>query len=146
MIEQGKVTKIKGNYATVSINKKEECSKCGLCLFSENANSIEVQAENNLNAKVGDEVICERVADGKFIGAVLCFLVPLLLIGLACLINYLFINVEIWILILSLAFIILWYTILAMIDKKIKNKQNFKFIITEIVKHKEKNEKTYNDN
>ena len=134
MVEQGKVILVNEKTATVSISKKEECEKCGMCLFANNANSIEVQAENNLNAKVGDEVVVERVADGKFIGAILCFLVPLLLIGLACLINYLFINVEIWILFLSLAFIILWYTILAMIDKKLKNKQNFKFIVTEIVK------------
>ncbi|MBR5192404.1 MAG: SoxR reducing system RseC family protein [Clostridia bacterium] len=141
MIEQGKIIKVNGNYAAVSISKKEECEKCGMCLFSKNANSIEVSAENKLSAKVGDEVLCERVADGKFLGAILCFLVPLLLIGLACLINYLFINVEIWILLLSLVFIVLWYTILAVIDKKLKNKQNFKFIITEIVNnHKENNE------
>ena len=58
------------------------------------------------------------------LGAILVFLIPLILICLSAIITYFFIKIEIWMLILSVIFIILWYTILAVIDKKLKNNIN----------------------
>ncbi len=125
MREIGKVIKTHGKSADVEIDKKDECSKCGLCVFPKGASKTVISANNGINAKVGDTVTIETQKEGKFLSAMLVFLVPLLLIGLAVLINYLFINVEIWMLILSVIFIVLWYTILAIIDKKFKDKGNF---------------------
>ena len=120
MREMGVLTEMKGNVAVVSVDKKEECVGCGLCLFKENATKAEFYAKNIIGAKIGDKVMVERAESGRFLGAVLAFFVPLLLIGLAVLINYLFIKSEIWILVLSVLFIAAWYAVLAFLDKKLK--------------------------
>lgn len=132
MRETGTLVREKGETAVVSVEKREECAKCGLCLFKDGAMSAEFYAYNDAGAKKGDKVIIERSETGKLLGAVMVFLVPLFLIGLAVAINYLFIKNEIWILILSAAFIILWYTVLALSDKKLKGKKAFVSRIIEI--------------
>ncbi|MBP5466983.1 MAG: SoxR reducing system RseC family protein [Clostridia bacterium] len=120
MRDSGVITGIKGRTAVVSVDKKAECAGCGLCLFKEGTNKTEFYAKNTVGAKTGDTVIIEHSDSGKFLGAVLAFFVPLILIGLAVLIDYLFIGNEIWILVLSVAFIAVWYAVLAVLDKKLK--------------------------
>lgn len=133
MREVGVITKVDGEMATVKVDKKDECAKCGLCLFPKNASSIEIDAKNPIGASVGDTVSFKRQKDGKLLGSILVFLVPLLLIGLSALITYLFIKIEIWMLILSVILIVLWYTILAFIDKKLKITFDCASVITEII-------------
>ena len=125
MKEAGLVVSIDGEYASVKVDKKDECSKCGMCLSPKNADSIEIRAENSFGVAVGDTVVIETQEETKLLGALLTFLVPLVLIGISALITYFFIKIEIWMLILSVISIILWYTILAVIDKKLKNSQRF---------------------
>ena len=133
MTEKGRVIEVTKNFAVVSVDKKAECAGCGLCLFKEGTNKTEFYASNNLNAKIGDEVIVERTESGKLLGAILAFLVPLMLIGLSIAINYLFINKEIWVLILSVIFIAVWFILLAILDKKLKNIGAFRSEIVEII-------------
>ena len=132
MTETGVVTEVKKNYAVVSVDKKAECEGCGLCLFKDGTNKTEFYAKNDLNAKVGDKVLVERSENGRFYGALLAFFVPLMLIGLAVAINYLFIKNEIWILILSIAFVSAWFVALCLTDKKLKSVGAFKAEITAI--------------
>ena len=136
MTEQGKVVETKGNFAFVEINKKTECDKCGMCAFPKNASTIKLRAENEISAKVGDTVILEREEKGKLLGTLLVFLVPLILIAISAIIGYLLIESEIWILILSVISIALWYTILAIIDKKISNLNGFKSKIVQVIEDK----------
>ena len=136
MTEQGKVVETKGNFAFVEINKKTECDKCGMCAFPKNASTIKLRAENEISAKVGDTVILEREEKGKLLGTLLVFLVPLILISISAIIGYLLIESEIWILILSVISIVLWYTILAIIDKKISKLNGFKSKIVQVIEDK----------
>ncbi len=136
MTEQGKVVETKGNFAFVEINKKTECDKCGMCAFPKNASTIKLRAENEISAKVGDTVILEREEKGKLLGTLLVFLVPLILISISAIIGYLLIESEIWILIISVISIALWYTILALIDKKISNLNGFKSKIVQLIEEK----------
>ena len=122
MIESGKIVKTSGKYATVRIDKKDECSKCGMCLFPKNANYLDIEAKNQVDAKEGDFVEVEREEGGKLISVLLVFLVPLILVITSVIVTYLFKIKEIWILILSAISVILWYTVLAFIDNKIKKK------------------------
>ncbi len=133
MTELGKVVAVKNRRATVKIDKKDECSKCGMCAFPKNASSINVNAENTVNAKEGDDVIIERDEKGKLLGALLAFLVPLALIGICVFVGYVLIKSEIWILILSVISIVLWYTILALIDKRLATLSGFSSKIIKIV-------------
>ena len=137
MVEIGTVQEIDGENAIVKVDKKDECSKCGMCLFPKNASFINFRATNKTGAKVGDVVEIQTAEELKVIGTLLVFLVPLLLIGLSILISYLLIQSEIWILILSVIFIVLWYTILALIDKKLKTLKKFSANITKIIKENE---------
>ncbi len=133
MRELGVITKIKDNIATVKVNKNDECSKCGMCLFPKGASSVDFEAENAVSAKMGDTVIIETQKEGKLLGATLAFLVPLLLIGLALLLNYLVIFNELISLGVALGLIAVWYVVLAFIDKKLKKAVGFSAKVVEIV-------------
>lgn len=132
MQEIGKVSKIEGKYAIVKVQKKDECSKCGMCLFPKNASEIEFRAKNTLSAKENDDVLINTSNErGKLVGMLLVFLVPLLLIGLAVLIEKLFIKNEIFILPISIGLIVVWFFMLSFIDKKIAKNDKY---VCEIIK------------
>lgn len=133
MIEVGKVIKTNGDTATVRIDKKDECSKCGMCLFPKNASHIDLDAKNLVGAKEGDNVELTRNEGGKLISALLTFLVPLLLIIASVVVTYLLYINEIWMLCFSAVSVVLWYISLAFIDKKIKAKFTNKTEITKII-------------
>ena len=143
MTESGKVVKTEGRYATVRIDKKDECGKCGMCLFAANASYTEMRARNDAGAALGDEVAIATAESGKTLSAVLVFLVPLLLIVLAAAIGLFVIGKEIWILLLSVIFIISWYTILGLFDKKLRKNDKF---CARIVRITAKGEKDDTDN
>lgn len=132
MQETGLVTEVKKNFATVRIDKKDECSKCGMCLFPKGAGYTEVSAINDVGAKQGDSVIIEMHESGKLLGAILVFLIPLLLIGVSAVIGLVIIKWELSVLILSLALIIMWYAVLAIVDKKLGKKSRFAHKIVRI--------------
>ena len=146
MTEKGTVTEVTKTFAVVSVDKKAECAGCGLCLFKNGANKTEFFASNRVGAKIGDTVIVERSESGKLFGAMLAFLIPLILIGLAVGINYLFINNEIWIPILSVIFIAVWFFLLALFDKKLKFIGAFRSEITEILSNGDNGAKILNNN
>lgn len=137
MRETGTVTAINGKTTVVSVDKKAECEGCGLCLFKEGANKAEFFVATREGVDIGDRVEIERSENGRFFGAVLAFFVPLALIGLAVLINYLFIGSEIFILALSLAFIAVWFAVLAATDKRFKQSGVFGARITAVEKRKD---------
>ena len=143
MTESGKVVKTEGKYATVRIDKKDECGKCGMGLFAANASYTEMRARNDAGAAVGDEAVVETAESGKTLSVVLVFLVPLLLIVLAAAIGLFIIGKEIWILLLSLIFILSWYTILGLFDKKLRKNDKF---CARIVRITAKGEKDDTDN
>lgn len=133
MRERGVITEIRGKTSVVSVDRKDECSRCGLCLFKEGTNKTEFFVKSEDGVNVGDTVEIERSESGKFSGVILAFFVPLLLIGLAVAINYLFIKSEIWILVLSIGFIALWYVILAFLDKRLKTSAVFNARIVSVI-------------
>lgn len=133
MREEGVVVKESKGYVEVKVDKKDACSKCGMCLFSENANHTIFTAKNVKNAKVDDKVIIDVKEKGKLLSIFLIFLVPLILIGLSAVIAFTAIKKDIWMLILSVIFIVVWYTILGFIDKKLKLKTDFCPEVVEII-------------
>lgn len=140
MKEVGLVVGEKNGRALVKVSKKDECSKCGMCLFSEGADSTVFEAENPVNAKESDKVIIDVKGKGKLLASFLIFVVPLLIIGLSAIISLLIIKKEIWMLILSVFFIGLWYTLLGAIDKSLKNRSGYLPVIEKIIKENIENE------
>lgn len=140
MEETGKVIKTDKNSATVRVNKKSECEKCGMCAFPKNAGYIDFNADNPIGAKVGDEVIVKTSESGKVIGALLVFLVPLLLIGLSAVITFTLIKQEIFVLVLSAASIAVWFAVLSLLDKKFRKLKSFSTEITQIIRENDEKE------
>ncbi|MBQ9735038.1 MAG: SoxR reducing system RseC family protein [Clostridia bacterium] len=134
MRELGVITEVTDGSAKVSVDKKTECDKCGMCLFPKGASKIEFDAKNSVGGLVGDTVEIETERDGKLLGAILVFLVPLILIGLSALIGYLIINSELSVLIMSLCLIVAWFAVLSLIDKKLKKTVSFSPVIIRIIK------------
>ena len=141
MKEIAKVKEVKGELATVFLEKKDECSKCGMCIFPKNAKGIEITAKNLVGAKVDDNVIIDVKDKGKLLGIFLVFVVPLLLIGLSFLVNALFINNELFTLAMSVGLIVVWYIILSFIDKKLKVSKGYGTEIVSVLELDNKNEK-----
>ena len=125
MREIGKVTGVEKDYLIVSVDKKDECSKCGMCAFPKNATNMLVRAKNTTDGGLGDLVIIERQAEAKLTGIFLVFLVPLFLIAIALLVNYLFIKNDLALLGMSVGLVALWYVILSKIDKKLSKLNQF---------------------
>ena len=126
MQEQGVVVKVEGNQATVRVDKKDECSKCGMCLFPQNASHIDFQAQNDLGVVEGDTVIIQTQKEGKMLGVLLAFLVPLILVCVGVLIGLLVLKNELLALAISVALVVVWYVVLSFIDKKLKKSMGFK--------------------
>lgn len=137
MEEVAKVIKAEGERAVIRIDKKGECEKCGMCLFPKNASHVDVIAVNKIGAKEEDVVVFSPAERSKSLAIILVFLVPLLLIGLSTGITYLFIGIEIFVLILSVGLIAVWFFILSIIDKKLLKTGKFSPEIKSVIKAKE---------
>lgn len=56
MKEIGKVINIENNQATILINRSTACGECGKCQVGRDKLEMVMTADNNVGAKVGDEV------------------------------------------------------------------------------------------
>lgn len=140
MREIGIVKKTDSKNATVVISKKDECSKCGMCAFPKNASQMEVRCSNEIGAKEGDVVKIERKENGKILGALLVFLIPIILIGVSVLVGILLLKNEILIPIIAIVLIILWFVVLAITDKKLKKLSGFTSVILSVEERPSANE------
>ncbi len=124
MTESAKVVKVKGKKATIRIDKKDECAKCGLCLFGKNVNYIEYEVNNTVGAKEGDVVKIER-HPAVLTGAIMAFLIPLFLVAISVTIGIVVIKNDIWAMGISIISVVLWYIILAITEKYRKGMKKF---------------------
>ena len=150
MEETGRVIKNDEKCAVVRVDRKSECDKCGMCVFPNNAGYIDFNADNSIGAKVGDDVTIRTSDNGKLLGALLVFLVPLILIGIAALITFTLIKREIFVLVLSAAFIAVWFIVLSVLDERLKTLKSFSTEIIHIAgengeKEKENGDKERNE-
>ena len=133
MREVGTVLQTKGDYAEVKVDKKDACSKCGMCLFSGNVNHTVMSCVNKIGAQKDQQVVIDILGKGKLLGIFLVFIIPLILIGVSVLVSLLVIKNELWTILISIASVVLWYVLLIPIDKKIKKRSGFCPSIIEII-------------
>ncbi len=138
MKEFAKVKEVNENTAIVYMEKRDECSKCGMCIFPKDAKGVDITAKNEVGAKQGDTVIIDVKDSGKLLGLFLAFVVPLLLIGASVIMNTLFIHNELLTVFIAVASIIVWYVILSFIDKKLKINDKYGTEILSVIKPKNK--------
>ncbi len=80
MTERGVVTKIKGNKATVSFDRKSACDECHMCAVTKDTMKVEIVVENTLNANVGDFVSIEMGERFVLTAATIVYIIPLVLV------------------------------------------------------------------
>jgi len=85
MLEVGKVIKTdkEKNTATVEFDRKSACAKCGMCMMTEDQKKVEITLKNNIGAVEEDYV--EVSMGGNFVltAALIVYVIPLILIGVA---------------------------------------------------------------
>ena len=133
MEEVGKVVKIEDSYAIVSVDKHKECKKCGMCAFPKNATASEFRAENGVGANVGDTVKISTSEKGKWLGILLVFGVPLLIIGGVFAIAFFNGWSEVLMPLIGVGAIIIWFIVLGVLDKKLKKLNAFASMIIGII-------------
>ncbi len=80
MTERGVVTKVKGNKATVSFDRKSACDNCHMCAVTKDGMKVEIVVENTLGANVGDFVSIEMGDKFVLTAATIVYIIPLVLV------------------------------------------------------------------
>lgn len=116
MNNYGIVTKCEKEFAFVKIKRSsmcgENCESCNLCAKKE----IEIKAINQADAKVGDDVELEMPEEKGFFAALLVYGTPMLLL-LAGIIAGAYLNAVKLFSAIAIAVILVWYGILAVLEK-----------------------------
>ena len=135
MIEIGTVKKVDGDEYLVTVRRRPECSKCGLCGMKDNVTEIDfraIRSSNEQMVEVGDTVRIENGTDIRLMSYLLVFLVPLLLVAGGIILGYA-ISIE-WLgVVFALSFVAIYYALLSIVDKKIKNGKKSVYVITEVL-------------
>jgi|Deesub1362A_J573_1020465.scaffolds.fasta_scaffold02903_3 sigma-E factor negative regulatory protein RseC len=79
MEELGRVVEVKGNLVKVVIPTKEACKKCGACLITALGKEAVAEAENKVQARVGDMVKVEIKEKIALTAAFILYGIPLVL-------------------------------------------------------------------
>ncbi len=149
MDEQGRVISVNGNKAKVLINRHAACGECGACQIGREKMTMETMANNEAKASPGDNVLVHM----KFINVLkatsYAYGIPLIGFVIGMFIGWFLAPVfhfdqVIASFSLALAFVVIAYIILYIIEKRGYLHLKYEPIITEILK--EENTKTVEDN
>lgn len=133
MEENGIVVKLYRGGAVVRINRKSECESCKLCMFSKNAQYIDVRAKNEMNAKIGEDVKITFTASSQALSAVVVYMIPLLFAFIGLIVGYFALNSEIWMAVFCFVFLAIAYIIVGCIDRALAKKRGYAPEIIEIL-------------
>ncbi len=134
MRERALVTEVKDNYLKARIERHSACDSCGMCGLSKENKYVEIELINTVSAKTGDVITVEIKNQSTTKVTTIIYFLPMLLGFIFLLVAYL-LSLPEWVQSLSfLGGIALTFTVLAIIDKKLK-KSNF--VDIKIVEQKE---------
>lgn len=122
MTERGYVTKCKGKYAQVRIERNSACGQCGKCGMTENQKHVDFYVENSLNAQVNDLVEIDipdaNTAKLAFVAYILPLIPALALLFLSIALQW-----KEWLsLVLFFVGLAIGFAVVALIDKLHKRK------------------------
>ena len=139
MQEFREITEIHGNKADILFKRTSACGRCGACGMLANMDEITIQAENTLNAKVGDQVLVEFSDASAMKASALAYLIPLAMLFIGVLIGYymntLVLHVEEGDVVAALSgvvFTAIGFLILKFIDPKFKKNNKYMYKMVEI--------------
>lgn len=132
MVEVGQVIEVKKGKAIVRFSRKTSCDKCGMCAFKKDDMFVKCTLLNSLGAKVGDEVKVHMGKGYVLTAAVIVYLIPLVLAGVALLSTFMLKEyIQFIAVVVSL---IIGFVISALLDKfVIAKKKGFRPTMVEII-------------
>ena len=87
MKEQGIVDSVRGDRAVVAFKRTSACQKCHACQVGD-AQTMQIELKNTLNAKAGDIVTMELQSKKIFQASALVYVFPLVMLFLGILLGY----------------------------------------------------------
>lgn len=139
MKEWGRIIALKGKTAVLSMQKNEDCEKCGKCRAGREENEMIMEVKNNVGAQIGDTV---EVTDQSRSLPVRLFIrigIPAIDGIIGGIIGYMIAklfsqtNIIIWVGIFCIISIILSYFFSKKLLTNIENFKSNEFVITSIV-------------
>ncbi|HPG92571.1 MAG TPA: SoxR reducing system RseC family protein [Clostridia bacterium] len=140
MTDNGHVIELKGKDAVVRIYRSSACGNCSMCGLTSDKKYIDIEVENTLDAKVGEQIEISFNDTSAFKVSAIVYLIPLFAALLLMLIGY-FMKVAEWILcIVFVAGLSLGFLIVRYIDKNYAKNSKLVPRMVKIIKETEKNE------
>ena len=87
MTERGKVVDIKGKKAIVRMERRASCKDCNMCGFGANDKFVDLVADNDKNAQIGDTVELTFSTNMVVKAMGVIYVLPIILAGLSLVIT-----------------------------------------------------------
>ena len=134
-IEEGIIIEVGDNIAKVKVGRHSDCSNCGACPGS---NSVIIDANNKIGAKIGQRVAFEVKETNVLGGAFIVFVMPLIVafIGAICgrfIANYIGANINVFQIAGGVIAFLLSLIFIKLFDKAATLSEETKPVITRIL-------------
>ena len=134
MEDRGIVKKIQDGIAIVQITGPEECSSCVMRkLCNPSGGAKEIQAQNKIGAKTGDEVVVFIPEGIGWLSVFINFTIPVILLIAGIIIGKILFGKDIYSFLTGIGVILLYALVLIPVDRKMKDKRYIPYI-KEIIK------------
>ncbi|MCC5911525.1 MAG: SoxR reducing system RseC family protein [Clostridiaceae bacterium] len=145
MRQCGTVTKINKNFGKVIIERNSSCGSCTACKMGHEDMKMEVDALNQINAKVGDRVELDMEGQHVLKAAFIVYVIPLIMLVIGLVLGNAILSIflegdhiEIYAAVIGFIFMTLAFVGIKMKEKNIKSNKNFTPVITAIIDKEEK--------
>jgi len=133
--EQGLVIEVNDNIAKVKVGRHSDCSNCGACPGD---NSMIIDANNKIGAKIGQRVTFEMKETNVLSGAFIVFVMPIIVafIGVICgrfIANYIGANINAFQIVGGIIAFLLSLIFIKMFDKAATISEESKPVIIRIL-------------
>lgn len=133
--EEGIITEIHNTTATVKVKSSSLCPHCKACIV-ENDGYMITEAENPINAKVGDKVSL-RINSKRFLGSsLLVFGLPLLALFIGVIITNIIVDNQVFSISIGILLFFLSFMPIKIYDRHLRKTNACSIIVVEIIEKK----------
>ena len=131
--EQGLVLSVTGDTAKIKVGRHEDCSGCGGCPSAQN---VIIEALNEVGAQPGARVSFTMRETNALLGAFVVFMLPLIMAGVGGFVGYdttFFGGGDTGMIRGAMLFFIISLVLVKLFDRHLRNAQQMKPVITQII-------------
>jgi len=144
--ETGIVVEVDGGRAKIAIQKSEMCSQCGACRFADTNDRMVLTVNNDINAKIGDEVQIDLETSALLSATFIAYAIPLMAMIAGIVIGYWIAsffkaaNSDIYAAVAGLAFAILSFVVIRIMEPRLSKNKKYMPNIKRIINRKDESE------